>query len=171
VFTLTALEPKEAEMRIIGVDLHARQQTVAMLDTKTGELIEKTLKHDGDEVRRFYSALPGQVLVGIEATGSMHWFLELLEELGIAGKVGHPAKIRAAEPRKQKHDRRDAALLLKLQVENRFPAIWMPSTELRDPTSRLQLARGITRAAIRTWADTPNIPVPDQYVQAALEVS
>jgi transposase len=132
VFTLTALEPKEAEMRIIGVDLHARQQTVAMLDTKTGELIEKTLKHDGDEVRRFYSALPGQVLVGIEATGSMHWFLELLEELGIAGKVGHPAKIRAAEPRKQKHDRRDAALLLKLQVENRFPAIWMPSTELRD---------------------------------------
>ncbi len=46
--------------------------------------------------------------------------------------MGHPAKVRAAEPRKQKHDRRDAALLLKLQVENRFPSIWMPSTELRD---------------------------------------
>lgn len=119
-------------MRIIGVDLHTRQQTVAMLDTETGELMEKTLKHDGDEVRKFYSALPGQVLVGIEATGSMHWFLELLEELGIERQVGHPAKIRAAEPRRQKHDRRDAALLLKLQVENRFPSIWMPSTELRD---------------------------------------
>src|SRR5438309_10750978 len=119
-------------MRIIGVDLHTRQQTVAMLDVETGELIEKTLKHDGDEVRKFYSALPGQVLVGIEATGSMHWFLELLEELGIERQVGHPAKIRAAEPRRQKHDRRDAALLLKLQVENRFPAIWMPSTERRD---------------------------------------
>jgi transposase len=132
VFTLTALEPEEAEMRIIGVDLHTRQQTVAMLDTETGELIKKTLKHDGDEVRKFYSALPDQVLVGIEATGSMHWFLELLEELGIEGKVGHPAKIRAAEPRKQKYDGRDAALLLKLQVENRFPSIWMPSTELRD---------------------------------------
>jgi len=119
-------------MQIIGVDLHARQQTIAMLDTATGELLEKTLKHDGDEVRKFYSAIPGQVLVGIEATGSMHWFLELLEELGIDHQVGHPAKVRAAEPRKQKHDRRDAALLLKLQVENRFPSIWMPSTELRD---------------------------------------
>src|SRR3989475_4512375 len=62
----------------------------------------------------------------------MHWFLELLEELGIERQVGHPAEIRAAEPRKQKHDRRDAALLLKLQVENRFPSIWVPSTELRD---------------------------------------
>src|SRR5258708_36749317 len=119
-------------MRIIGVDLHTRQQTGAMLDTETGELIEKTFKHDGDEVRKFYSALPGQVLVGIEATGSMHWFLELLEELGIEGKVGHPAKIRAAEPRKQKHDRRDAALPVKIEVENPFPSVWLLFTKLRE---------------------------------------
>jgi len=30
-------------------------------------LIEKTLEHDGDEVRKPYSALSGQVLVGFEA--------------------------------------------------------------------------------------------------------
>ena len=70
-------------MRIIGVDLHARQQTIAMLDTDTGELEEKTLEHEGDAVREFYSALRGPILVGIEATGSMQWFLELMEELGI----------------------------------------------------------------------------------------
>lgn len=46
--------------------------------------------------------------------------------------VGHPAKIRKAETRRQKHDRRDAALLLDLLTANRFPAIWMPSIELRD---------------------------------------
>jgi transposase len=119
-------------MRIIGCDLHARQQTIAMLDTDTGELIEKTLGHDGDEVRNFYSALRGPVLVGIEATGSMQWFLELMEELGIECRVGHPAKIRKAETRKQKHDRRDARLLLTLLAENRSPTIWMPSTEQRD---------------------------------------
>lgn len=119
-------------MRIIGCDLHSRQQTIAMFDSETKELVEETLNHEGEEVREFYAALPGPVQVGIEASGSMHWFLELLEELGIDRQVGHPAKIRAAEPRKQKHDRRDAALLMKLQVENRFPSIWMPSTELRD---------------------------------------
>ena len=119
-------------MRIIGVDLHTRQQSVAMLDTDTGEVIEKTLEHEGDEVREFYSALPGPVLVGIEATGSMPWFLKLMEELKIECRVGHPAEVRAAEPRKQKHDRRDARLLLNLLAEDRFPAIWMPSTEQRD---------------------------------------
>jgi transposase len=54
------------------------------------------------------------VVVGLEATGSMQWFLELLDELGIQYRVGHPAKIRAAEPWKQKQDRRDARLILEL---------------------------------------------------------
>jgi len=38
-----------------------------MLDSDTGELEEKTLEHEGDTVREFYSALPGPILVGIEA--------------------------------------------------------------------------------------------------------
>ena len=114
-------------MRIIGCDLHARQQTLAMLDTATGEAVNVTLTHEGNNVREFYSTLPGPVRVGIEATGSMKWFLHVMEELGIDCQVGHPATIRAAEPRRQKHDQRDAELLLKLLVENRFPSIWQPS--------------------------------------------
>src|SRR5271166_710532 len=103
-----------------------------MLDTTTGEVSTLTLMHEGNQVREFYSQLPRPVLVGIEATGSMHWFLNLMDELGIECRVGHPATIRAAEPRKQKHDRRDAELILKLLVEERFPAIWLPSKELLD---------------------------------------
>jgi transposase len=90
------------------------------------------LAHEGNKVREFYAALESPVVVGIEATGAMQWFLELLEELGVECRVGHPAKIRAAETRKQKHDRRDARLELKLLVEDRFPTIWMPSSEQRD---------------------------------------
>jgi transposase len=132
VFTPTVLGTKEAEMRIIGCDLHARQQTLAMLDTATGEVVNQALAHEGESVREFYSRLPSPVRVGIEATGSMKWFLKLMEELGIDCQVGHPATIRAAEPRRQKHDRRDAELLLKLLVEDRFPSIWQPSKQLLD---------------------------------------
>jgi transposase len=86
-------------MKIVGCDLHARQQTIAMVDTETGEFTETTLGHEGNAVRAFYGALEGRVVVGIEATGAMQWFLEL-EELGIECRVGHPAKIRAQETRK-----------------------------------------------------------------------
>jgi len=119
-------------MKIIGCDWHTSQQTISMLDRDTGEVVDKTLKHEGETVREFYASIPAPVVVGIEATGSMGWFVRLMEELEIPCRVGHPAAIRKAEVRRQKHDRRDASLLLKLLVEDRFPAIWMPSTELRD---------------------------------------
>jgi hypothetical protein len=61
-------------VRIIGCELHARQQMIAMFDTDTGELQDKTLEHQGETVREFYSALSAPILVGIEATGSMQWF-------------------------------------------------------------------------------------------------
>jgi len=46
-------------------------------------------------------------------------------------------KIRAAEPCKQKHDRRDAELILELLVEKRFPTIWMPPKEQLDLRAQL----------------------------------
>ena len=45
-------------MKIIGCDLHARQQTLAILDSTTGEVGNATLKHEGNNVREFYSKLP-----------------------------------------------------------------------------------------------------------------
>jgi hypothetical protein len=43
-------------MKIVGFDLHAKQQPIAMVDTETGEFTEKTLSHEGNEVREFYAA-------------------------------------------------------------------------------------------------------------------
>src|SRR5437763_6342557 len=108
-----------------------------MLDRDPGAVIEKTLKHEGEAVREFYASLPAPVVVGIEATGSMGWFLRLMEELAIQCRVGHPTAIRKAETRRQKHDRRDAALLLQLLAEDRFrrSGCPRPSIEISDPYS------------------------------------
>ena len=133
-------------MRIIGCDLHAAQQTIAMLDCETGERIERTLKHEGSVVRDFYASLAAPVVVGIEATGSMGWFLRLMEELGITCHVGHPAKIRSIETRRQKHDRRDAALLLELLTDDRFPSIWMPSAASWSPRCTTTLTSPLSRS-------------------------
>jgi len=43
-------------MKIVGCDLHARQQSIAMLDTETGEFTEKIIGHEGNAVREFYAA-------------------------------------------------------------------------------------------------------------------
>ena len=41
-------------MMIIGCDLHTRYQQIAMLDTDTGELVERRLEHESGEARAFY---------------------------------------------------------------------------------------------------------------------
>ena len=38
-------------MMIIGCDLHTRYQQIAMLDTETGELVERRLEHESGEAQ------------------------------------------------------------------------------------------------------------------------
>jgi len=71
-------------------------------------------------------------LIGMESTGNCQWFVEMATSAGHEVWIGDAAKIRASDPRQQKHDRRDAALILKLLLERRFPRIWVPSGEERD---------------------------------------
>jgi transposase len=119
-------------MKIIGCDFHTRQQQIAMLDTVTGELVERQLQHQNGEARRFYEQLAKPVRVGIEATGYTRWFEQLMTELGHELWMGDAARIRASVVRKQKNDERDAAQILELLVQDRFPRIWMPTPEERD---------------------------------------
>ena len=70
--------------------------------------------------------------VGMEATGYSRWFERLLAELGFELWIGDPAEIKAKRVKKQKFDREDARLLLRLLRENDFPQIWVPDPENRD---------------------------------------
>ena len=84
------------------------------------------------EAERFYRGLPEAALIGMESTGNCQWFVEMATTAGHQVWIGDAAKIRASEVRQQKHDRRDAALILRLLLEGRFPRIWTPSGEEKD---------------------------------------
>jgi transposase len=119
-------------MMIIGCDFHPSWQQIAWLDSETGETGERKLVHGRGDARQFYEQLAAPVLIGMEATGNSQWFMELVEDLGHAIWIGDAAQIRASYVRKQKTDKRDAAHILKLVVEGRFPRLWSPDREQRD---------------------------------------
>jgi len=119
-------------MRMIGCDFHPSWQQVCWVDTDTGETAEQELVHTPGEVEKFYGRWAAPARVGMESTGNCQWFVELLTGLGHEVWIGDAAKIRACDPRRQKHDRRDARLLLRLLMEERFPRIWVPSNQQRD---------------------------------------
>src|SRR5437773_122297 len=122
----------------IGVDIHARQQTVSFLDTADGTTGQVELAHEGDDLKGFYSQFQGEVIIGIEACGYTNWFEELMEQLGHQLLVGDAAEIRRLARRRQKNDRRDADLLLELLVHHEFPALFRYSRESREVLGQLR---------------------------------
>ena len=102
------------------------------MDKETGETAEQKLVHASGEAQKFYQQLAAPALIGMEATGNCQWFVEMVTAAGHEVWIGDAARIRASDVRQQKHDRRDAALLLQLLMEGRFPRIWTPSSEQRD---------------------------------------
>jgi transposase len=122
----------------IGVDIHARQQTVSYLDTADGTADLVELQHERDDIKGFYSQFQGEVIIGIEACGYTNWFEELVEQLGHQLLVGDAAEIRRLARRRQKNDWRDAQLLLDLLVHNEFPALFRYSRESREMLRQLR---------------------------------
>jgi transposase len=121
-------------MIIIGCDYHPGFQQIAFVDTDTGEFQERRLQHR-EEAEKFYRDLATQgrkVRVGMEASGHARWFERLFSELQFELWIGDAAEIRTKRVRKQKTDRQDAQLILRLLLEDRFPQIWVPSWENRD---------------------------------------
>lgn len=50
----------------MGVDFHARVQTVCWCDLADGEIHTKDLHHQEDDIRGFYAQFHGEVIVGLE---------------------------------------------------------------------------------------------------------
>jgi transposase len=135
-------------MVIIGCDFHPGFEQIAMVETGSGEVKHLRLMHK-QEAERFYASLCGQeVLVGIEACGYTQWLEQMLEEMGHRFQIGDAAAIRASYVRKQKTDQRDAGHILRLLMEGRFPALWVPTIAERD--ARQLIVHRHKRVQLRT---------------------
>jgi transposase len=135
----------------IGVDFHARQQTICYLKIETGELVICELKHqDKQEVRAFYAQFKGQVIVGLEASGYSPWFERLLEELECEVWLGHATEIRRRARWRQKNDRRDAELIFDLMLHHEFPRLHRPAVQSREVLRMLRYRQKLIK--IRTMS-------------------
>jgi len=106
-------------MLIIGCDYHPGFQQIAWVDTEAGECGER-LSHR-EEAEQYYGTLQERsVCGGMEASRHARWFERMLSDLRFDLWIGDAAQIRTKRVRKQKTDRQDAQLLLKLMGKTAF---------------------------------------------------
>lgn len=130
----------------IGVDFHPHQQTVASCDTSDGEIRFLTFKHsDKSAIESFYRGLREPAVIGVEATGGLDWFEEMIFENEHKLLVGDPQKIRRRAISRHKSDKRDAGTILDLLIHNEFPEVWRRDRESQTALEMLRFRQNLVR--------------------------
>ncbi len=139
---------------IVGIDTHARKNSVCALDTKTGEITQATLSADPDQLVSWIEkggfAKPVHCVYESGPTG--FGLARALVEAGVPCTVAAASKL----PRrtdKQKNDKRDAQWLARMAAAGSVRAVYIPTPEQESlcHLSRLrdEAARDLKRARQR----------------------
>ena len=67
-------------MHLIGCNFHTRFQQIAMVDSVTGEVLNRRLDHGTGEAHQSHAALQAPARIGMEATGRTKCFERMLAD-------------------------------------------------------------------------------------------
>src|SRR5699024_7695563 len=112
-----------------GLDVHARSVAAAAIDGDTGELFERRLSIDPDEITSWIWSLPGPVAVAYEAGPTGFGLHRHLQERGVRCVVVAPSKLQRPSGDRVKTDARDARHLAKLLRLDEITPIEVPSPD------------------------------------------
>lgn len=114
----------------IGLDVHARSMLAAVIDTVTGEVIERRVGTSHEAVVAFVSEVAaerGPVLVTYEAGPTGFGLARALDGAGHRCQVAAPSKLLRPAGDRVKTDARDAMLLARLARNGDITAVTIPS--------------------------------------------
>jgi transposase len=153
------------------LDVHARSVVACGLDGDTGEVFERRLTPDRDEILDWVRALPGPVAVTYEAGPTGFGLARVLVSAGVDCVVAAPSKLIRPVGDRVKTDARDAAHLARLLHLGQVVAVTIPTVEqecardlvraredvrgdlmtARHRLSKLLLRQGIVYCGGRAW--------------------
>src|SRR5262249_46069600 len=149
----------------VGVDLDKRSSQIAVL-TEDGDIVQQRLANDGEQLTKFFSQLPPQSAIAIEASGTWWWLVDLLEQLGHRPVLSNPKQTKAIAAARLKNARVDPDRLARLPRAALLPTAWIPPATLREARElvrhRIQLVwlRSVVRNRLQASATRHFLSAP-----------
>ena len=153
-------------MRYVGLDVHWRQSTICVLDSRGKKLSMQTIHGSWSKVLEVLGKTRKPFSVCFEASLGYGFLFERLATVARHVVVAHPGQLRLIFRSKRKNDRVDAEKLAKLLFLDEVPPVHVPSGEVRSWRSMIQHRRKLvgeqTRAknAIRSLLRSQGIQAP-----------
>lgn len=136
-------------MFYVGLDLHARQITVCILN-QDGKVYQRAQVRDMHELLKLLSGFSEPFQACFEASTGYGIYYEELKKFAARVVVAHPGALRLIFRSKKKSDRRDAEKLAKMLYLDALPSVHVPSADVRAwrelITFRRRLVEKRTRA-------------------------
>ena len=113
----------------VGLDVHARLVVACRVDGQTGQVFERRLTPDHDELWGWLESLPGPVAVTYEAGPTGFGLARFLAGRELCCLVAAPSKLQRPTGDRVKTDVRDARHLARLLHLGEIVAVAVPSVE------------------------------------------
>jgi len=118
----------------VGMDLHKKTSSFCVLDKEGKVLLEKTIRTDPEEVRKFIKSLGKQNKINLvmEPLSQWYFYADFIEAQGVEITLAHPLKVKAIAFAKVKTDKIDAHVLANLLRCNLIPKAYFAPKYVRE---------------------------------------
>ena len=108
-----------------GIDLHATNSFLCVIDDKDNILLKEKVKNDLGAILYALKSFSPRPSVAVEATINWYWLIDGLQEAGFDVKLAHAMGLYMITGAKVKTDRRDAFSLAKLLRLDAIPEAYI----------------------------------------------
>jgi transposase len=153
-------------MRYVGLDTHAKQSTICVLDGEEKKLLTRTIHGSWLKVIEELKRVQRPLAVCFEASLGYGFRFESLQPLAARVVVAHPGQLRLIFRSSRKNDRVDAEKLAKLLFLDEVPPVHVPSTEVRswrgmiEHRRKLVIERTRVKNALRSLLRSQGVETP-----------
>lgn len=122
----------QSRMHYVGLDVHARQSSLEMLNDRGQTVKRMTIRGGWDKVVEAVAALPRPLSIAYEASCGYGYLHDRLSSLAKRVVVGHPGQMRLIFKSKRKNDRVDGGKIAKLLYLDVMPQVHVPKLDVRQ---------------------------------------
>lgn len=128
-----------------GIDLHATNSFLCVIDDKDKILLKEKLKNDLGAILYALESFSPRPSVAVEATINWYWLIDGLQEAGFDVKLAHSMALYMITGAKVKTDRRDAFSLAKLLRLDAIPEAYIYPKAKRPIRDLLRKRKQVVR--------------------------
>lgn len=147
-----------------GIDLHARNLYVCILDSQGNIVVHKNIKANPEALLKTIQPYRQDLVIGVECMFSWYWVADFCEDQGIEFVLGHALYMKAIHGGKAKNDRIDSEKIARLLASGMFPLAyvypkpWRSTRDLMRRRIRLMRQRAELMAHIHNTLSQYNLP-------------